>query len=193
MVIDPAVPQVAALLAQRNAIDRELAGVIGRPPTTGALGEFIASRIFDIELEASATAKGIDGRFRSGPLAGDTVDVKCYGKREGLLDLPTHDTVPDWHLVLTGPLAQAASSRGQTRPWVIDAVYLFPTRSLLVDLRARGLAIGVATSVARAVWDKAELYPHPTNPSLTLSPAQTTALALFSVEQSLHERASADR
>jgi hypothetical protein len=38
--------------------------------TAGHLGEWIASVVFDIELESSASAKGIDGRFRSGPLRG---------------------------------------------------------------------------------------------------------------------------
>jgi hypothetical protein len=36
--------------------------------TSGHLGEWIAAQVFDIALEASAVAVGIDGRFRSGPL-----------------------------------------------------------------------------------------------------------------------------
>jgi hypothetical protein len=31
-------------------------------------------------------AEAIYGRFRAGPLAGRTVNIKFYGKREGLLD-----------------------------------------------------------------------------------------------------------
>ena len=59
---------VADLLRQRNSIDADLAAVISRPVTAGHLGEWIASRIFDIGLEESAAAQGLDGRFRSGPL-----------------------------------------------------------------------------------------------------------------------------
>ena len=62
--------QAAILLRQRNAIDVKLARLIHRPMTSGHLGEWIAAQIFDIELEASAVAAGIDGRFRSGPFAG---------------------------------------------------------------------------------------------------------------------------
>lgn len=68
--------QAATLLRQRNAIDVELARLIHRPMTSGYLGEWIAAQIFDIELEASAVAAGIDGRFRSGPLQGRTVNIK---------------------------------------------------------------------------------------------------------------------
>ncbi len=86
--------RVAALQRERNAIDAELARLIGRPMTSGHLGEWIAARVFDIELEASAVAAGIDGRFRSDPLQGRTVN--------------------------TGPPSPAVSSRDTTRPWCIE-------------------------------------------------------------------------
>jgi hypothetical protein len=57
--------QVAALLRERNAIDVQLAQIMNRPMTSGHLGEWIATRVFDVELEASAVAAGIDGCFRS--------------------------------------------------------------------------------------------------------------------------------
>jgi hypothetical protein len=57
------------------------------PMTLGHLGEWIASQVFDIELEPAATVPAIDGRFRSGPLQGSTVNVNWYLKREGLLDM----------------------------------------------------------------------------------------------------------
>lgn len=59
--------RVAALLRERNAIDAELTGLIQRPMTSGYLGGWIAAQVFGIELEASAVAAGIDGRFGSGP------------------------------------------------------------------------------------------------------------------------------
>src|SRR5437762_1510379 len=68
---------LSRLLRERNEIDKGLAALIGRPPTVGALGEYVAAAIFDIQLESSAVSRGIDGRFGSGPLAGRTVDIKC--------------------------------------------------------------------------------------------------------------------
>jgi hypothetical protein len=61
----------------------------------GHLGEWIAAEIFAIDLEASAVAKVIDGRFTSGPLAGCTVNIKWYGMREALLDM-TEDARLDY-------------------------------------------------------------------------------------------------
>jgi hypothetical protein len=94
-----------------------------------AIPEWIAAQVFGIELEASAVAAGIDGRFGPGPLQGQTVNIKWYLKREGLLDT-TESTALDYYLVLTGPPATAASSRGTTRPWSIQAVFLFDARQL---------------------------------------------------------------
>jgi hypothetical protein len=93
--------RAAALLRERNEIDAELARLMHRPMTSGHLGEWIAAQVFDIELEASAVAAGIDGRFRSGPLQGGTVNIKWYLKREGALDT-TESTALDYYLVLTG-------------------------------------------------------------------------------------------
>ena len=41
------------LLRARNSIDAKIAKVIGRPVTAGHMGEWLASRIFDIQLEES--------------------------------------------------------------------------------------------------------------------------------------------
>src|SRR3954471_1765925 len=73
------------LLRHRNEIDRQIAGLIGRPAERGHLGEFIASRLFGIRIAGSATQKDLDGWFESGPLAGKSVNVKLYGLHEGLL------------------------------------------------------------------------------------------------------------
>ena len=170
--------KLSQLLASRNEIDAEIARLLGRPATVGALGEYVAAAIFDIELEASAVAKGIDGRFRRGPLAGRTVDIKAYGKQEGLLDLPTHDQVPDFHLVLAGPKGGAVSSRGMTRPWVISSVYLFDTPGLIGELRGR-VKIGIATNVASRFWEAAEVYPSSRSPHLLITNEQRAQLELF--------------
>lgn len=167
---------VADLLKQRNAIDDQIAAIIKRPMLTGCLGEWIAARVFYIDLEASGIAKALDGRFRSGPLAGRTVNVKWYPKREGLVDL-VNDGV-DFYLVMTGPHSSAGSSRGSTRPLVIDAVYLFEATALLDDLRQRGRRIGTASSVRLILWNDAEVYPRQSS-VLPITDEQRSALSLF--------------
>jgi hypothetical protein len=109
------------LLRARNALDKKIANLIGRPVTTGHLGEYIAANIFGITLEYSASNKGYDGRFFDGPLAGRTVDIKYYTKQECILDFPKDadlrlEVLPDYYLVLTGTKAAALSSRGTHRP-----------------------------------------------------------------------------
>lgn len=175
----PTLERLAELIAQRNAVSAEITAVTGRPALIGHLGEFIASEIFDIRLESSATNKGFDGRFASGPLSGRTVDVKWYGKQEGILDLRTAD-LPDYYLILTGPASSATSSHGEERPWLIEHVHLFEAASLDRAVAARGVKIGAATSVARELWEAAEVYPNPTCEALRLGEEQRHALGLFS-------------
>jgi len=86
--------QIAQLLRERNTIDEMIAKIIGRPMVSGHLGEWIAARVFQIELEPTAVAPGIDGRFTSGSLQGRTVNVKSSLKREGVLDI-TEAAAPD--------------------------------------------------------------------------------------------------
>lgn len=152
------VRRVADLLRQRNAIDAELASIIGRPAEKGHVGEWLASVLFDIELEHSASHPGWDGRFRSGPHAGRTVNIKWYARREGLLDI-NPAAVPDFYLVLTGPPAAAGSSRGASRPWIVTDAFLFETEALLEELRGRGVAIGIATSMRQDLWERARCRP----------------------------------
>lgn len=170
--------QAATLLRERNAIDVGLARLIHRPMTSGHLGEWIAAQIFDIELEVSAAAAGIDGHFRSGPLQGRTVNIKWYLKREGLLDT-TESTALDYYLVLTGPPSSAVSSKGTMRPRCIEAVYLFEARQLQAEQIARGVKRGVASSVIKKQREAAEIYPSATNPELAVTLQQVEQLRLF--------------
>jgi hypothetical protein len=179
-VDEDSLARAAALLRERNAIDAELARLIQRPMTSGHLGEWIAAQIFDIELEASAVTAGIDGRFRFGPLQGRTVNIKWYLKREGMLDT-TESTALDYYLVLTGPTSAAASSRGGTRPWCIEAVFLFDARQLRSEQITRGVKRGVASSVIKQQWTAAEIYPSPTNIQLTVTSQQAEQLKLFAL------------
>lgn len=172
------VAQVAQLILERNAIDDRIAQIINRPALTGHLGEWLASQIFDVDLEASAVSKAIDGRFASGALTGKTVNVKWYARREGTLDMTTSELL-DYYLVFTGPKGAAVSSTGGTRPLLIHACYLFDARALLGRQLARGARIGAASSVPTGDWDAAEIYPQPSNQLLTVGPEEAELLKLL--------------
>jgi hypothetical protein len=172
--------RIAQLLQERNAIDEEIAAITRRPMTSGHLGEWIAAQIFDIQLEQTAVAAGIDGAFQSGPLQGRTVNIKWYLRREGLLD--TSDSARlEYYLVLTGPPSAAASSRGATRPWRIDAVFLFDAQQLHAEQIERGVKRGTASSVLKRQWAAAEVYPAD-NSLLPISSHQAELLQLFSAD-----------
>ena len=166
---------LAELVKQKNHADGKIAEVIGRPTIPGHFGDFVGAGIFGIELHASAVQKGSDGRFAGDRFLGMTVNIKYYPKNEGVLDIST-DGAPDYYLVLTGPRSAAVSSRGKTRPWVIEAAYLFETAALTRSLTSK---IGIATSVRRELWDAGEIYPR-NNPAYPLAASQRERLALFS-------------
>ena len=71
-----AIESVARLVAQRNNIDAQIGTIVGRPIVAGHLGEWIAAQVFHVDLEPSAVARTIGGRFSEGPLTGRTVNVK---------------------------------------------------------------------------------------------------------------------
>jgi hypothetical protein len=174
--------KLAHLIDRRNNIDNEIAALIGRPPHSGHIGEYVAAAIFGIDLHASAATKADDGRFTDGPLQGRSVNIKYGSRRDGMLNLvgslnPADH--PDVYLVLTGPTVGPISSRGLTAPWVIHAVYLFASKDLLQVLSARGRHPGIATSLRREVWEAAMLYPEPRNSLLQLTERQRADLSLF--------------
>lgn len=173
---DSQVEQLARLLRQRNVVDADIGALLNRPMTAGHAGEWIAARIFDIELESNAAFKALDGRFRSGPNAGRTVNVKWYLKRESLLDL-TESPELDYYLVLAGPKVTSGDDR-TLRPWRISSVYLFDAHRLLAEQRARGGTTGTAASVREGHWQAAEIYPRSDGP-LILADEQRAMLALF--------------
>jgi hypothetical protein len=170
--------QLAELIKERNALEREITALIGRPAAIGHIGEYIASKVFHIALEESASHKSIDGRFSDEPLKGRTVNIKWYARQEGLLDI-TPSALPDYYLVLTGPKSGAISSRGQVRPWTIDYVFFFEAEPLVSELRRGVVKIGIATSVRQHLWAKAEIYPSRHNDLFELAEEQRKALALF--------------
>jgi len=170
--------RLAQAIKQKDIADNVIASIIGRPSERGHTGEYIASHIFKITLQESASHKGIDGRFVSGNLLGKTVNIKWYGKQEGILDI-NKEALPDFYLVMTGPKASAVSSKGTTRPWLISYVYLFNTVGLIKSLERREVKIGVATSILRELWEAAEIYPSQKNSELILSGEQRSQLSLF--------------
>ena len=171
--------RVAKLLGERNQINLEISRIIGRPALSGHIGEYIASKIFKIELEYSAVVKGIDGVFTQGTLKGKTVNIKLYGKQERMLDI-TPGSLADYYLVLTGPKSAPVTSRGESRPLVISSVYLFNMVKLVGKLKRRGVKIGVATSVAKSYWEEAEIYPRKTSGEMELTQEQVRLINLFS-------------
>ena len=174
----PELGLLADLLRVRNATEVAITRIIGRPAQIGHIGEYIASRIFRIELEGSAVHPGADGRFIDGPLAGKSVNVKMYGKLEGALDI-REEYLPDYYLVLTGARATEITSKGITRPWVIELVFLFEAHSLVERLRERGVKLGPATSVVSAEWEAGRVYPVSDTAPLLITKDQEHLLQLF--------------
>ncbi len=170
--------RLAELIQARNAIERDAAAIIGRPMHIGHVGEYIAARVFHLRLQEAASQKAVDGYFELGTLAGRSVNVKWFTKNDGLLNL-TVEASPDYYLVLTGPATAPGSSRGKVHPWCIHSVYLFDAHDLLSVLQARGVKISVATSVSKALWDAAEVFPQQHNPRLPLSAEERSLLGLF--------------
>ena len=94
-----------------------------------------------------------------------------------MLDI-TPSALCDYYLVLAGPPSDPVSAHG-VRPWLIHRVFLFDPKALVDTLTPSGIKIGVATSVRRAMWDAAEIYPNSRNALLTLNDDQRKSLALF--------------
>lgn len=169
---------LARLIEIRNQTEQDISSIIHRPAAIGHLGEFIASQIFDIALEQSASHKSSDGIFNSGLFEGKSVNIKWYAQQEGILDL-TPDSYPDYYLVLSGNKTSGTVGSIQIRPWTIAKVYLFHAHSLVDELKRSGVRLGVATSVRQHSWQTAEIYPTGSNSLYALTQDQQQALALF--------------
>lgn len=164
--------RLANLIRKKNEVDGAIAQLIDRPALAGDIGEYVAARVFGIELEPPGSHATHDGVFRDPPLAGKTVNVKTYSRNEWILDFSGHHC--DYYLVMTGP-----SGPSRDRAWAIDTVYLFDTVELLMRLKSRRVKIGVATSVLLEDWEDARIFPARGGAPLHLSKAQVAALKLF--------------
>lgn len=170
--------KLAQLIRVRNQTEIEITALIGRPAQIGHIGEYIASKIFNISLQESASFKGSNGFFTSGNLANKSVNIKWYAKLEGLLDININ-ALPDYYLVLAGPIPQKMNSKGEVRPWLVSGVYLFEANELVHKLSSRKVKFGVATSTTKELWARAEIYPKQNNLSLVLTEDQRQQLSLF--------------
>jgi hypothetical protein len=171
--------ELSDLIKEKNEVELKIAKIINRPSLIGHVGEYIASKIFGIDLEVSAVTKSIDGHFSSGNLRGKSVNIKWYGKKENLIDIAT-SVLPDYYLVMTGPPSPPVSSIGKTRPWLITKVFLFNAKDLMEDLLSKNIKVGIATSVRSCLWDEAEIFPSQNSSELVLSNEQKEVLKLFS-------------
>lgn len=173
--------QLANYIKERNQTELRISELIDRPAAIGHIGEYIASKIFHIKLEESASHKGSDGFFEDGQLKRRSVNIKWYAMREGLLDINADASGrPDFYLVLAGPKSAQMTSKGAPRPWVVESVFLFDASDLASRLLESGRKLGVAASVAQSFWEEAEIYPRQQSKLLELSPDQRRLLELFS-------------
>ena len=171
--------RLAELLKARNTVEKNIANIIGRSVNTNNVGDTIAAAIFDIALsDPGYLYKSSDGRFLNGPLAGKSVAIEWYPRRDGQINLKI-DAPIDYYLVLAGPKTSETLTQNYLNPWVIESVHLFDARELLAALRERGVQIGTGTSVIAELWDRAEIHPKQRNPTLELSEEQRRLLALF--------------
>ena len=171
--------ELAELIKRYNEIGKSISKEIGRPAIIGHVGEYIAYKVFEIELEQSGSKKAIDGHFHSGPLKGKSVNIKWYAKQERHIDIAPPPDRPDFYLVLAGPQNKEPSSKGKARPWLINNVFLFNASELLSGLEQPHIKIGVSTSVRKILWEEAEIYPNSRNPIYEITDSQRKLLALF--------------
>ncbi len=172
---------LANYINQRNENELLITKLIDRPAAIGHIGEHIASKIFHIDLESLANNKGSDGCFTDGQLKGRSVNIKWYAMREGILDINADVTCrPEYYLVLAGPKAKQMTSKGVSRPWIVESVFLFDAKELASRLLSSGRKLGVSASVAQAFWEEAEIYPNQVSKAFILSEEQRRLLALFS-------------
>ncbi len=169
--------QISNAIKERNQITNKIANTINRPALIGHIGEYLASKIFNITLESSASRKSIDGYFNDGVLSEKSVNIKWYSTRQNLLDM-TRNELPDFYLVMTGPKSKAITSKGMSLPWTIESVFLFDAKNLFQSINDK-VKIGYATSVRNIYWDESEIYPVNRNKILELSRLQKKQLSLF--------------
>jgi hypothetical protein len=148
----------------------------------GNIGEYIASKVFDIKLNQSRSEKGHDGFFQK-ELVNKKVNVKCYLSFDRTIAMKplTH---PDYYLVLEAKLETQKSS--VERPFIIKSIYLFNAEELVSELQQRlerknkTLKLNEATYVQKDLWEAAEIYPNQRNTDLPMTKKRQEFLNYFS-------------
>ena len=157
--MDAPLRELASLLTRRNEIDDAIAALIARPATTGHIGEFIAAAVFDIELYSSASHKAADGTFRSGPLRGTSVNIKLYGKQEGIIDL-REDAISGLLPRAHGPEIRSGFIPREHQADCHRARFPFSGSGPPRDDQVQGQeTAALRTSVPQAEWKDAEIWP----------------------------------
>ena len=155
---DSKLDDLAELIVKRNIIDGNISKIIDRPAEKGHIFEYIASQLFPIKLNESASKGGDDGIFTDGDLNGKKVDIKYYAINEHSIDLNPKVDQDTYLLIFTGPYHPASNSKGKARPLCIDRIYLFNEKELC-DQLGNNFKIGAATSVKSEYWNGKEIYP----------------------------------
>jgi hypothetical protein len=134
--------ELADLLRERNAVEAHPGRLLDRPATTGHIGEWIAARIFDIELETAANSAGCDGRFTTGAVAGQTVNVKAYTRYESSLDINPNAPL-DYCLVFAGTKVRPRRLAARCGPSAsTPSIFSTPT-SYTESLNAAAFGLGL--------------------------------------------------
>ncbi len=170
---------LADLLDIRNSTEKAIARLLNRPGLSGNIGELISSKVFSIELETRGNHPGYDGHFTKGHLRGKTVNIKTKNRYGTGLNINPKVPIPDYYLVLRG----GKSKKGEGLPWTISEIFLFDANILNTHLRERGVQIRENTSITKAEWEAARVYPDsPTSP-LPLTDGQIERVHMFDGSQ----------
>src|SRR6476661_6125780 len=148
---------LADLIRIRNYVNSSVSRIINHPAEVGHIAEFLMGEILDIELNAVANTKAIDGVFRSGSLAGKSVNVKYRAAQSRLLNLEEFldpSLHAHFYLSVQGPKSASKTSAGRELPFVIDSIYHFESTLLIPQLAKPGKA-GIGRFVPTALWQAA--------------------------------------
>lgn len=170
--------RLAQLLHARNTVESNIANLLRCSVNLSSVGEYIAATIFGITLIPSAHHSEFAGIFAHGQLAGKTVDIQWYPRREGFMNVHTQQA-PDYYLVLAGPRQESSTTRALVHPWLILSVHLFESNSLLAALQERGVQLGSHTSIINQFWERSEIFPSAHNSTLQLTDEQRQLLQMF--------------
>ncbi len=89
------------------------------------------------------------------------------------------DFLPDYYLVMTGPKDLEGTSKGGIRPWLINSVFLFNAVDIVIELTARGVNVGTASSVRKHEWQAAEIYPNKRSMAYRMTDVQMAQILAF--------------